>query len=82
MERQWRHGFCEEFVQPPCGAFGGSGTCDNRSMPSASATVIGTDGHRRLCRDEGVAYMETFGPPLIFLTPNVADTQHPFGCFR
>ena len=21
--------------------------------------------------------METFGPPLIFLTPNVADTQHP-----
>eukprot|EP00435_Cladocopium_sp_Y103_P020412 s4911_g5.t1 len=25
----------------------------------------------------GVAYMETFGPPLVFLTPNVADTQHP-----
>jgi hypothetical protein len=21
--------------------------------------------------------METFGPPLIFLTPNLADTQHP-----
>ncbi|CAE7526468.1 unnamed protein product, partial [Symbiodinium sp. CCMP2456] len=30
-----------------------------------------TDGHRRLCRHEGVAYMEAF------LTPNVADTQHP-----
>lgn len=36
VERQWRHGFCEEFVQPPCGAFGGSGTCHNRSIPSAA----------------------------------------------
>ena len=24
-----------------------------------------------------MAYLETFGPPLIFVTPNVADTQHP-----
>ena len=48
-----------------------------QAMRGASATVIGTDGHRRYCRHEGVAYMETFGPPLIFLTPNVADTQHP-----
>ncbi|CAE7839256.1 unnamed protein product, partial [Symbiodinium sp. CCMP2592] len=47
------------------------------AMNAASATVLGTDGHRRLCRREGVAYMEAFGPPLIFLTPNVADTQHP-----
>ncbi|CAJ1335646.1 unnamed protein product, partial [Effrenium voratum] len=47
------------------------------AMHSASATVVGTDGHRQLCRHEGVAYMETFGPPLTFLTPNVADTQHP-----
>ncbi|CAE7197789.1 tkt [Symbiodinium sp. CCMP2592] len=47
------------------------------AMNAASATVLGTDGHRRLCRHEGVAYMEAFGPPLIFLTPNVADTQHP-----
>eukprot|EP00438_Fugacium_kawagutii_P016068 Skav230578 [mRNA] locus=scaffold1455:7449:9152:+ [translate_table: standard] len=46
-------------------------------MQGASAAVLGTDGHRRLCRHEGVAYMEMFGPPLIFLTPNVADTQHP-----
>ena len=48
-----------------------------QAMQSASATVLGTDGHRRQCRHEGVAYMETFGPPLIFLTPNLADTQHP-----
>ena len=48
-----------------------------QAVQNASATVVGTDGHRRQCRHEGVAYMETFGPPLIFLTPNVADTQHP-----
>lgn len=48
-----------------------------QAMQGASATVLGTDGHRRQCRHEGMAYMETFGPPLIFLTPNLADTQHP-----
>ena len=31
----------------------------------ASMTVVGTDGRRELCRHEGVAYMETFGPPLL-----------------
>ena len=36
---------------------------------------MGTDGHHR-CQHEGVAYMETCGPPLICLTPNAADTQH------
>ena len=48
-----------------------------QAMQNASSNVLGTDGHRRLCRHEGVAYMEAFGPPLIFLTPNVADMQHP-----
>ena len=43
------------------------------AMQMAMAHVIGTDGHRH----EGVAYMETFGPPLIFTTPNPADTQQP-----
>ena len=47
------------------------------AMQMAMTHVIGTDGHRRLCRHEGVAYMETFGPPLIFTTPNPADTQQP-----
>ena len=47
------------------------------AMQAASANVVGTDGHRRHCRHEGWAYMEMFGPPLIFLTPNIADTQHP-----
>ena len=36
------------------------------AMNSASATVLGTDGHRRLCRHEGVAYMEALGPPFDF----------------
>ena len=47
------------------------------AMTGASSAVLGTDGHRQFCRHEGVAYMETFGPPLVFVTPNVADTQHP-----
>lgn len=45
------------------------------AMQMAFADVLGTDGHRRLCRHEGVAYMQLFGPPVIFCTPNLADTQ-------
>ena len=44
-------------------------------MQMAFADVLGTDGHRRLCRHEGVAYMQLFGPPMIFCTPNLADTK-------
>ena len=45
------------------------------AMQLSQADVIGTDGHRRLCRREGWAYMEAFGAPLIFTTPNLADTK-------
>lgn len=45
------------------------------AMQMSFADVLGTDGHRRLCRHEGVAYMTLFGPPLIFCTPNLADTK-------
>ena len=45
------------------------------AMQMAFADVIGTDGHRRLFHHEGVAYMSLFGPPLIFCTPNLADTK-------
>lgn len=45
------------------------------AMQMAFADVLGTDGHRRLCRHEGVAYMALFGPPVIFCTPNLADTK-------
>ena len=44
-------------------------------MQMATVDVVGTDGHRRLCRHEGVAYMAMFGCPLIFTTPNMADTR-------
>ena len=48
------------------------------AMQAASANVVGTDGHRRHCRHEGWAYMEMFGPPLIFLTPNVQTLSIPY----
>ena len=47
------------------------------AMQVATADVIGTDGHRRLCRHEGWAYMCLWGPPLIFVTPNLADSKQP-----
>ena len=46
-------------------------------MQQATAQVIGTDGHRRLCRHEGQAYMTLFGAPVISATPNLADTKQP-----
>ena len=51
--------------------------CERRMsmMQLSTAQVVGTDGHRTLCRHEGWAYMTLFGPPLIFLTPNLADTK-------
>ena len=45
------------------------------AMQMAFADVLGTDGHRRLCRHEGVAYMALFGPPVMFCTPTPADTK-------
>ena len=45
------------------------------AMQLAFADVLGTDGHRRLCRHEGVAYMSLFGAPVVFCTPNLADTK-------
>ena len=47
------------------------------TMQMATADVLGTDGHRRLCRHEGHAYMALFGPPLVFCTPNLADGKQP-----
>ncbi len=46
-----------------------------RALQQATANVLGTDGHRRLLRHEGVAYTLSFGPPLVFMTPNLADTK-------
>ena len=46
-------------------------------MQVSTQHVIGTDGHRRLCRHEGNAYTILFGPPLEFCTPNLADGKQP-----
>ena len=45
------------------------------SLHQSTASVVGSDGHRRLLRQEGVAYTLCFGPPLAFVTPNLADTR-------
>ena len=37
--------------------------------------MLGSDGHRRLLRHEGVAYTLCFGPTLVLITPNLADTK-------
>merc|ERR1712077_84291 len=47
------------------------------AMHESTAGVIGSDGHRRLNRREGVAYTLFFGAPLVFATPNLADTRQP-----
>ena len=44
-----------------------------RSLQLATQDVVGTDGHRRLLRHEGVAYSLAFGSPLVFTTPSLAD---------
>ena len=45
------------------------------SLHQATASLVGSDGHRRQLRKEGVAYTLRFGPPLVFTTPNIADTK-------
>ena len=47
------------------------------SLHQATASLVGSSGHRRLLQQEGVAYTLRFGPALVFLTPNLADTKQP-----
>ena len=44
-----------------------------RSLQLATQDVVGTDGHRRLLRHEGVAYSLAFGSPLVFSTCRFSD---------
>ena len=46
-------------------------------LHQATAQLIGSNGHRRLLHQEGVAYTFRFGPALIFTTPNLADAKQP-----
>ena len=45
------------------------------SLHQATGNLLGSDGHRRLLRKEGVAYTLRWGPPLVFTTPNIADNK-------
>ena len=47
------------------------------SLHQATASLVGSDGHRKLLHKEGVAYTLRYGPPLEFVTPNLADTKQP-----
>ena len=47
------------------------------SMHFSTSNLLGSDGHRRLLQKEGVAYTLRYGPALVFVTPNLADTKQP-----
>ncbi|CAK0795192.1 unnamed protein product, partial [Prorocentrum cordatum] len=47
------------------------------TLGQATASQVGSDGHRRELRGEGEAYTLRFGPPIQFATPNLADTKQP-----
>ena len=46
-----------------------------RSMLISNAYVIGSDAHRTTLRHVSTSYRTLFGPPLVFATPNIADTR-------
>ena len=46
-----------------------------RTMGQATASLVGSDGHRKELRGEGEAYTLRYGPPMQFITPNLADTK-------
>ena len=47
------------------------------SLHQATASLVGSDGHRKLLQREGVAYTLRYGPALVFTTPNMADNKQP-----
>ena len=47
------------------------------SLHQATASLVGSDGHRKMLQREGVAYTLRYGPALIFVTPNLADNKQP-----
>ena len=48
-----------------------------RAMTMSNSAVVGSDAHRTTLRHTSVAYRMLFGVPLVFTTPNVADTRSP-----
>ena len=47
------------------------------ALHQSTGSLVGSDGYRRLLLKEGIAYTLCFGPPLIFCTPNLADSRQP-----
>ena len=46
-----------------------------RSMLLSNRDVVGSDAHRTTLRHISTSYTRLFGPPLVFTTPNIADTR-------
>ncbi len=46
-----------------------------RAMLISNATIVGSDAHRTTLRHISSSYRLLFGPPLVFMTPNIADTR-------
>ena len=47
------------------------------SLHQATASLVGSDGHRKLLHRECVAYTLRYGPALQFVMPNIADNKQP-----
>ena len=47
-----------------------------RSMLLSNRDVVGSDAHRTTLRHISASYTRFFGPPLVFTTPNIADTRN------
>ena len=48
-----------------------------QSLHQATASLVGSNGHRKQLQKEGVAYTLRYGPALQFVTPNLADNKQP-----
>jgi hypothetical protein len=47
------------------------------ALQQATASLVGSNGHRKLLQTEGVAYTLRYGRALQFVTPNLADNKQP-----
>ena len=48
-----------------------------RTLLLCMSTVVGSNAHRTMLRHVNNSYKLLFGPPLVFVTPNVADVKSP-----
>ena len=48
-----------------------------RNLMLCMKNVVGSNAHRTTLRHINTSYKFLFGPPLVFTTPNIADTRNP-----